>query len=206
VPILATAALPRRRPSLTPGRVAVDASGNVYVADKLANRVRQIATTGTIKTIAVNGTQGYSGDGGPATQAQLSWPVCVALDSAGNLYIADYFNSRIRKVAVSGMITTLVGNGNRGFAGDGGPAADAELSYPNAVAVASTGALFIADDGNNRTRFVSPPASGQITSTIAGNGTYRFSGDGGPASSAALWSPLGLGLDGRGNLYIARRV
>ncbi len=158
--------------------------------------------TYTIYTVAGNGVGGYNGDNGPATSAQLYHPVGVAVDSGGNLYIADYNNSRIRKVS-NGVITTVAGNGTLGYSGDNGPAASAQLSSPQGVAVDSAGNLYIADVGNNRIRNV---ANGVIT-TVAGTGpTYPgggFSGDGGPATSAQLYGPVGVAVDSAGNLYIA---
>ena len=140
--------------------------------------------TYTINTVAGNVPAGhslYGGDNGPATSAQLASPLGVAVDSAGNLYIADTDNHRIRKVS-NGVITTVAGNGTAGFSGDNGPATSAQLNYPAGVAVDSAGNLYIADTDNNRIRKVS---NGVIT-TVAGNGTLGFSGDNGPATSAQL--------------------
>jgi sugar lactone lactonase YvrE len=158
---------------------------------------------GTIVTAAGNGTQGYSGDGGMPTSAELNTPLGVAVDSAGNLYIADAVNNVIRKVtAATGTITTVAGAaGQGGFGGDGGPATSALLGQPEGVAVDSAGNLYIGDTNNQRIRFVSA-ATGQIT-TIAGNGTVGFSGDGGTATSAELSFPDGVAVNSAGNLYIA---
>ena len=161
---------------------------------------------GIITTVAGNGT-GYSGDGGPATSAQLYFSSGVAVDSAGNLYIGDANNHRVRKVSPNGTITTVAGNGTAAPSvqqagpgpGDGGPATSAQLRTPIGVAVDSGGNLYIADLGNFRIRKVSP---GGTISTVAGNGTFGFSGDGGPATSAQL-SAEGIALDQTGNLYIA---
>src|ERR1035437_6506014 len=181
-----------------PEAVAVDSAGNLYIADLDNYRVRKV-THGTITTVAGNGSPGFSGDGGPATLASLSQPTGVAVDSAGNLYIADPNNQRVRKVS-GGTITTVAGNGNAsgGFSGDGGPATSASLDNPGAVAVDSTGNLYIADYLNHRVRKVS---GGTIT-TVAGNGNYGFSGDGGPATSASV-NPYRVAVDSAGNLYIA---
>ena len=182
-----------------PVGVAVDASGNVYIADSLNNRIRKVSPDGIIATIA-NGNAAYnSGDGGPATSATLSFPHSVAVDGSGNLYFPDGA-SRIRKVSAGGTITTLAGNGTQGYSGDAGPAANAQLSDPAGVAVDASGNVYIADRGNNRIRKVAP--SGIIT-TVAGAGKQGFSGDAGPATAAALANPRGLAVDAAGNLYIA---
>ena len=115
--------------------MAVDASGNLYIADTQNSRIRKVRLDGTITTVAGTGQDGFSGDGGPATDAQLSSPEGVAVDASGNLYIADRFNSRIRKVALDGTITTVAGTGQSGFSGDGGAATDTQLSFPEGVAV-----------------------------------------------------------------------
>ena len=183
-----------------PYGVAVDGSGNLYIADTQNNRVRKVDGSGTITTVAGTGTAGFSGDGGPATSAAALRSPGVAVDGSGNLYIADYANSRVRKVDGSGTITTVAGTGTAGFSGDGGPATSAELDHPVGVAVDGSGNLYIADYDNNVVRKVN--GSGTIT-TIAGTGTFGFSGDGGPATSAELSSTAGVALDGSGNLYIA---
>src|SRR5205814_1759057 len=150
--------------------------------------------------VAGNGTDGFSGDNGPATSAQLNFPTGVAVDSAGNLYIADNENHRIRKVS-DGMITTVAGNGTRGFGGDNGPATSAQLGDPSGVAVASAGNLYVAAYFNLRIRKV---PDGLIT-TVAGNGIAGFSGDNGPATSAQLGAG-GVAVDSAGNLYIAEGI
>jgi trimeric autotransporter adhesin len=181
-----------------PHGLAVDAAGNVYIADGLDNRIRKVTADGVINTIAGNGQQGFSGDGGPATSASMSDPQGVAVDSTGNIYIADSGNNRIRKVS-GGTITTVAGNGIRGFSGDGGPATVSSLNQPFGVAVDSTGNIYIADWGNNRIR----KASGGTITTIAGNGNFGFAGDGGLATKALLDDPTGLALDPSGNIYVA---
>jgi uncharacterized protein (TIGR03437 family) len=179
-----------------PYGIAVDSTGNLYVADWGNNRIRKISN-GVITTVAGTGTRGFSGDNGPAIDAQLANPEGVAVDSAGNLYIADFGNSSIRKVS-AGVITTVAGNGTPGFSGDKGPATSAQLHLPYGVAVDSAGNVYIGDSGNNRVREVS---KGVIT-TVAGNGTFGFSGDGGPPTSAQLANPYGVAMDFAGNLYI----
>jgi len=182
-----------------PSGVAVDTAGNLFIADTNNNRVRKVAPGGVISTVAGNGIPGFSGDGGPATSAQLSDPSGVAVDSAGNLFIADLVNNRIRMVTTGGVISTVAGNGSFGFSGDGGPAIDAQFNYPSGVAVDTAGNLYIADRGNSRVRKV----TGGVISTVAGNGNFGFSGDGGPATSAQLNSPAGVAVDTAGNLFIA---
>jgi sugar lactone lactonase YvrE len=183
--------------------VAVDSAGNLYIADANNSRIRRvIAGSGIITTVAGNGSQGFSGDGGDATLAGLNFPGGVALDSAGNLYIADIANCRIRRVAAaSGIITTVVGNGSCGFGGDGGAATAAELNNPRGVALDSGGNLYVADTDNCRIRSVDGPSG--IIRTVVGNGLPGFSGDGGAATTALLYYPEGIALDPGGNLYIA---
>jgi Bacterial Ig-like domain (group 3)/NHL repeat len=183
--------------------VAVDAAGNLYFADSSNNRIREVVkATGQIFTVAGNGTVGYSGDGGPAASAELNNPYTVAVDSAGNLYFSDTGNNRIREVIkATGQIFTVVGNGVGGYSFDGVLATSAALGFPVGVAVDAAGNLFFADSLTNRIREVNK-ATGQI-STVAGNGTKGFSGDGGPATSAALNYPVGVALDGSDNIYIA---
>jgi RHS repeat-associated protein len=153
-----------------------------------------------IDTVAGTGESGYSGDGGPATEAKINSPRGVAVDAAGNFYIADTAGSRVRKVNTNGIITTVAGTGASGHSGDGGPAIDAELDYPHGVAVDASGNLYIADSSNSCVRKVD--ANGIIT-TVAGTGEYGYSGDGGLAVDAKLKSPHGVAVDSSGNLYIA---
>ncbi len=189
--------------------LAFDNEGNLYIGDYGNNVVRKVVmATGIMTTIAGNGTAGFSGDGGPATAAELSYPRGLATDTAGNLYIADGSDS-IRKVtAQTGVIMTVAGSNQFGYSGDGGPATAAALAFPSAVATDSAGNLYIADTDNNVIRKVI--ANTGIITTVAGNGfgagTFGnggYTGDGGPATSAELSSPVGAALDSAGNLYIA---
>ena len=186
-----------------PQHLATDNAGNLYVSDFADARVRKVSASGIVTTVAGTGTRGYSGDGGPATNAQVS-PAGLAVDGGGSLYIAD--NYRVRKVSPDGTISTIAGNGNFGYSGDGGPAIDAQLSSLG-LTIDTNGNLYISDVANNRIRKVSPAG---IITTVAGNGSFGSSGDGGPASSAPLNNPSGLAIDAAGNLYIgeapARRV
>ena len=186
-----------------PTGVAVDGAGNIYIVDEYNGAIREVnAATGIISTVAGNGTIGETGNGGPATSAELDYPYGEALDSAGNIYIADYYANTIRKVnAATGIISTVAGNGTGGYTGDGGPATSAELDYPYYVAVDSAGNIYIADFNNNVIREVN--AATGIISTVAGNGTGGYAGDGGLATSAELYEAGSVTLDGAGNLYIA---
>jgi sugar lactone lactonase YvrE len=184
-----------------PAGVAVDKAGNMYISDFLNNRVRMVLPTGIITTFAGNGLSGFSGDGGAATSAQLSQPAGLALDSAGNLYIADSNNSVVRKVTPAGIISTVAGTGGvLGFSGDGGPATQAKFMAPIAVALDSSGNLYIVDF-YGWIREVN--AATGVIATIAGNGTIGYSGDGGAATAAQFFNPLGVALDSSGSIYVA---
>jgi uncharacterized protein (TIGR03437 family) len=183
-----------------PYGIAVDGSGNLFVSDTFNNRIRKVSASGIIATVAGNGSNGISGDGGPAVSAQLGNPYGVAVDRSGNLLVAETLNNRIRKVSTGGIITTVVGTGSFGFSGDGSPAASAQLNNPNGIAVDASGNLFIADTFNDRIRKVS---TGGIITTVAGIGAIGYSGDGGPAKSAQLYNPYGVAVDGSGNFFIA---
>ncbi len=186
-----------------PNGVAVDTAGNLYIADSNNHRIRKVnASTGVITTVAGTGIYGFGGDNVPATSTPLAYPNGVAVDTAGNLYIADRNNQRIRKVdATTGVITTVVGIGGYGPGGDNGPATSAQLTYPRGVAVDAAGNLYIANTETHRIRKVDA-ATGFIT-TVAGDGSSGFGGDGGPATSAKLYYPRGVAVDATGNLYIA---
>lgn len=182
-----------------PSAVTVDASGFLYIADRGNQRVRKVIN-GVISTVAGNGTTGYSGDGGQAVSATLNQPMGLVVDSAGDIFISDFGNAVVRKVAPSGVITTVAGTGTPGYAGDGGQAIAAQLNGPMGLALDSAGNLYIADSANSVVRIVTP---GGAISTFAGNGTLGYSGDGGPAASASLSTPVGLAIDSNGNLYIS---
>ena len=182
----------------SPGALARDTAGNLYVADRENHVVRMISPAGAVTTVAGSGQQGFAGDGGAATGAALDTPSGVAIDASGNLYIADSHNNRIREVG-GGVISTIAGNGTAGFAGDGGAATASELAQPSAVAVDASGNLYIADTNNQRVRVV----TGATISTLAGNGAEQFAGDGGPATAASLDTPTAIAVDGSGQVYIA---
>lgn len=184
----------------TPYGVAADSAGNVLIADTVNAHIRKVDTNGIMTTVAGKSLPGYSGDGGAATNASLHDPNGVAVDTGGNVFIADTANYRIRKVDTNGIITTVAGNGSPVFSGDGGAATNAGLNYPRGVALDANGNLFIADTSDNRVRKVD--TNGFIT-TVAGKSGSGFSGDGGAATNASLNSPRGVALDGAGNLFIA---
>jgi uncharacterized protein (TIGR03437 family) len=187
--------------ALAVSAVAVDGSGNLYIADTVSNKILKVNASGIVTTFAGNGAITYAGDNGPATKASFFTPLGVAADSNGNVYIADSGNNRVRKVDAGGTITTVAGTGAPGFSGDGGPAASASISSPSAVAVDTSGNLYIADAGNNRVRKVD--TNGIIHTFAGGAVLVGFSGDGGPAAGAGLFLPGGLAVDKSGNVYIS---
>ncbi len=182
----------------TPTGVAADAAGNVYVADLSRNMVRRISAGGAVTTVAGTGNAGSSGDGKAATSALLNSPRAVALDAAGNLYIADSGNYRIRRVDTGGVIATIAGNGLPGYSGDLGPAVNAQIGSVISLAADASGNVYFSDGTRVRKVF----ASGFIT-TLAGSGQPGYSGDGGLASAAQLNSPAGVAIDTNGNIYVA---
>src|SRR5437773_11106352 len=173
----------------------------MFIADSFNNRIRKVASDGTITTVVGTGGFAYTGDGGAATAAALNRPYSVAFDKAGNMYIADTYNDVVRKVAASGgTITTIAGKSVQGLGGDGSPATGALLDTPTALALDAAGNLYIADTANNRIRKVGTDG---IISTFAGAGGAVSSGDGGPATSAGLNHPEGIAIDKAGNMYVA---
>jgi sugar lactone lactonase YvrE len=185
-----------------PSDVALDRNGNLYIADQNNFRVRRVDTLGRIATVAGNGTFGYSGDGGSALTAALSYPAGIDVDDNGNLYIADRYNYRIRKVTPQGIITTVAGNGQYNplnISGDGSQATQVQLGVPTDVVAAPDGSFYVADNASHRVRKV---RSNGVIITVAGNGNYGSSGDGGLAVNALLNGPYRLALDAQGNLFI----
>ena len=160
--------------------------GTLYVADSGNHRIRAIGTDGVIRHFAGDGEGGFSGDGGPATEARFAGLSALSADSAGNVYVADFNNHRIRKIDTSGIITTIAGTGNLVFNGDGKPALESNFGEPTGVATDTEGNLYIADQINNRIRAVTPDG---IMHTVAGTGVRALDGDGGPATEAAIFIP-----------------
>jgi sugar lactone lactonase YvrE len=179
-----------------PQGIFVDGLGNIFIADLSNQRIRKV-TAGVISTVAGNGTLGFSGDSGPPTTAELFNPTGVAVDGSGNIFIADTGNSRVREVS-GGVINTVAGTGVAAFSGDGGPAISARLASPQRVFVDSSGNLYISD-ATERIREV----VGGIINTVAGNGIFGFTGDGGAATSAEIASPLSISVDGSGNIFFS---
>jgi sugar lactone lactonase YvrE len=184
-----------------PNGVAFGPDGSMYIADTWNNRVRRVGPDGIIRTVAGNGIQGYSGDGGPAVGAALLGPANIAVDRDGSFYFYDFGNNCVRRVGADGIITTVAGNGTPGYGGDGGPAAQSMLNSPGDVIIGQDSVVYIADKGNRRIRRVGPDG---IISTVAGNDTsWPFTGDGGPATQAGLGIPSGLAMDQDGNLFVS---
>ena len=185
-----------------PMGLACDSSGNLFISDTNHHRIRKVTPDGIITTVAGNGSQGFGGDKGPATDAKLNSPRNIALDAAGNLYIADNGNHRVRKVTPAGVIVTLAGTARSGNDGDGGPAVEARMSNPWGVAVDRAGNVFIADATSERVRMVTPDG---IIHAIAGvldlDSNHGFGGDGGPAQAARFWGLRSIAVDAAGNIY-----
>ncbi len=184
-----------------PEGLAIDTFGNVFICDHNSNRIRKVDVSGIISTVAGNGVLGYSGDGGPATSAAFHYPSDVAVDLAGNIYVADEFNQVIRKINTAGIITTVAGTGIGGYSGDGGPATNAKIHQPMGVMADNEGNIYICDQLNSCIRKIN---SSGVISTFAGiGGSDGFSGDGGPAIAAELHYPTRTAIDTLGNIYIA---
>ena len=184
-----------------PRAVATDNDNNLYIADMRNHVIRKVNSNGIISTVAGNGTAGTAGDGGPATAAQLAQPTGMTIDNEGNIYIADFNSSVIKKVTPSGIMSIFAGNGTEGFSGDGAQAAQAKLYRPTAVAVDKDGNLYISDASNKVIRKVNKQG---VISTIAGvPGHAGYAGDGGLATKALLTQPAGIAVDYSGNIYIA---
>lgn len=173
---------------------------DIYYSESFSQRVRKINAAGIISTVAGNGISGYSGDGGPAINAKISEPDGITVDGLGNLYISDQYTNRIRKVTPAGIITTIAGCGVMGYSGDGGPATLATMNLPDGICTDAANNIVFSDIHNNVVRKINVTTG--IISTIAGTGTGGFSGDGGPATAAKLWSPADVHYDAAGNLYI----
>jgi hypothetical protein len=182
-----------------PSGLGMDTSGNIYIADASNDRIRKIDSSGNISTVAGTGVGGFSGDTGPATSAQLDTPQGLKVNNAGEIFIADASNHRVRKVGTSGNITTIAGTGTPGLSGDGGPGTSADLKYPVSIELGPSGGIYVADALNYRIRLID--GSGDIT-TVAGT-TQGFSGDGGPATSAQMDEVYGVTTGTDGTLYIA---
>jgi NHL repeat len=200
-----------------PDGIGLDQNNNLFIADFYGERIRRIdAVTGVITTVAGNGYQGYSGDGGPAVDAELFDPSRVLVASDGTLYISDYYNYRVRKVDNTGMISTFAGDGASGYAGDGGSPTNAEFGGPLSIALDQSGNVYIADYYNERIRVVNTQSSTvtllgvsvppSTIETVVGNGSVGYSGDGGPALEATIDGPTGLWFDKSGNLYFADAI
>ncbi|MCY4593906.1 MAG: hypothetical protein OXC19_03810, partial [Bryobacterales bacterium] len=182
-----------------PDAIAVDGEGNVYVAEYGSHRVRKIDTAGIITAFAGTGVKGHGGDGGPATDAKLDYVRGLAVDSAGNVYLTDMNQARVRRVDFGGTIDTVVGTGTSGWSGDDGPATKARIATPAGIAVDSEGSLFLTEFWAGRIRKVDPDG---IITTVAGTGRQESTGDMGLAVEASLDRPSGIAIDSAGNLYV----
>lgn len=181
-----------------PIRCATDSGGNLFIVDQGAHRVLKLDSAGKVSTIAGNGAQGFSGDGGAATTAALNNPTAIAFGPTGDLYITDQVNQRIRRVDASGVIQTVAGNGATASAGDGGPATSASFNFPGSIAIDAAGNVFVVDTVANRLRKI----SGGVINTVAGTGAQGSGGDGGPALQAMFSNAFGIAIDRGGTIYI----
>jgi sugar lactone lactonase YvrE len=182
-----------------PNHLVTDGAGNLFIADTANHRVRKISTNGVITTVAGTGKSGFSGDGGPAIEAELGAPVAIAIDADGNVYIAGFFNHRIRKIKTDGTIVTIAGTGVPEFNGDGKPALESQIGEPTGVAVDRSGYVYISDQVNMRVRVVTPSG---IMYTVAGTGKQGNTGDGGPAVEAQISNPDIIAFGPNGSLFI----
>ncbi|MGA2267161.1 MAG: hypothetical protein ABSH44_01705 [Bryobacteraceae bacterium] len=183
----------------SPSGLAFDIAGNLYIADRGNSLIRKVGPDGIIQSVAGSGVAGFSGDGGPATAARIAFPDGVAIDPLGIIYIADTVNHRIRKVTTDGLIQTIAGSGSYGASGDGGPASQALLINPRALAFDLDGSLLIADSSAHMVRRITPAG---LMQRVSGTGAPGHTGDGGPAISAQDWTPWGLAVDAAGNILI----
>ncbi|MFD2328337.1 S-layer homology domain-containing protein [Cohnella sp. GCM10020058] len=183
-----------------PSEIAYDSAGNLYFSETDSYRIRKVDLAGQITTYAGNGTSGFSGDGGPASAAQLKSPKGLAFDAQGNLYVTDSYNYRIRKIALDGTITTVAGNGTFGYSGDGGSALSAQFKSPSDIVFDTAGNYYVLDGSDGRIRKID---AGGIITTVAGNGSLNVSGDGGSATDAGLGMASRLAIDGVGNIYVS---
>ena len=186
---------------MAPAGLALGAGGNLYIADFFAHTVRRVNSSGTISTFAGTGVAGYSGDGGPASAAQLNMPGDLVVDAAGNVYIADFGNHRIRRVSPGGTISVYAGTGTAGYSGDSGPALLARLYNPAGLDIDAAGNLYVTEYGNGTVRRID--AATRVITTLAGNGTNGYGGDGGPATAAQMNAPTDVAVHGDGTAYIA---
>jgi hypothetical protein len=183
--------------------LVADIAGNLFVADTANHRVRKISTNGVITTVAGTGKSGFSGDGGPAVEAELGAPAAIAIDAIGNVYIAEFFNHRIRKITTEGIITTIAGTGTPGYNGDGQLAIESQIGEPTGVAVDRAGYVYISDQVNMRVRVVTPSG---VMHTVAGTGNLGHTGDGGPAEKAQTSNPDIIAFGPNGNLFIPDHI